>query len=686
MANRLAQESSPYLLQHADNPVEWYAWDEDALARAQEENKPILLSIGYAACHWCHVMAHESFEDPETAEIMNRHFVNVKVDREERPDLDSIYMNAVVAMTGRGGWPMTVFLTPEGHAFYGGTYFPKEPRYQMPSFKQVLGSVAQAWETRQEEIVENAQGMSRQLGQRLGLRGQEGSLQPALLDQALQTLHRNFEPVYGGFGGAPKFPPSMALEFLLRIFHERGDNEALRMAEHTLEWMWRGGMYDHLGGGFARYSTDEQWLVPHFEKMLYDNALLSRVYLHAWQVTGRPLYRRVVEETLDWVVREMRHDDGGFYSSLDADSEGEEGKFYVWQTEEIRAVLDDEETATLFLRYYDVTEQGNWEGKNILHAEEPLAEVAAELGLEEEEARERLAKARERLYRVRAERIWPGLDDKVLTAWNGLMLAAFAEAGQILDRPDYTRVALDNATFLYETMRTENGRLLRTWKEGNEAKYNGYLEDYAYLADGLLALYQNTFDERWFRWAHDLVQMMLAHFLDEGEGGFFDTSDDHEDLIHRPKDVQDNAVPSGNALATAVLLRLSLYTGDGRYWDVAEKTLSAMVGAMAQYPTGFAQWLCDALFVMSEPREVAIVGDLQGEDTQTLLEVIFEAYRPHLVVAAGEEIDPETQPVDLLHNRPQVDGRATAFVCRQFVCNRPVTEPVALREQLAGAE
>lgn len=680
MSNRLAQESSPYLLQHADNPVDWYAWSDEALEKARAENKPILLSIGYAACHWCHVMAHESFEDDDTAAIMNEHFVNVKVDREERPDLDSIYMSAVVTMTGQGGWPMTVFLTPEGHPFYGGTYYPPVPRFGMPSFRQVLQSVARAWETQQDEIIENAGQVAEHLGQRLGLMGQESDLQSQVFDHALQALRQSYDEAYGGWGDAPKFPQAMTIEFLLRMAVQR-DGEGQEMAAHTLEMMARGGMYDHVGGGFARYSTDSKWLVPHFEKMLYDNALLARAYLHGWQVTGHERFRQVVEETLDWVVREMRHEDGGFYSSLDADSEGEEGKFYVWNPGQIREVLPDDD-ADLFMRYYDVSEGGNWEGKSILNTPRDMADVAEELGVEPAQARERLAVARQKLYERRSERVWPGRDEKVLTAWNGLMMAAFAEAGRVLDRDDYVQVARENAHFLYETLRGEDARLLRTWKAGSEPRYNGYLEDYAYLGDGLLTLYQTTFEERWFAWAEELAQMMLDHFRDEQGGGFYDTSDDHEALIHRPKDVQDNAVPSGNAMAATVLLALGLFTGKGRYWDVAEQAVAAMSGAMAQYPTGFAQWLTAATFILGDPREVAIVGEVGDEDVRALLDVAYDSYRPLQVVAVGRDGD----AVPLLKDRAQLDDRATAYVCRQFVCQRPVAEPSALQEQLASSD
>lgn len=679
MANRLANETSPYLRQHAENPVDWYPWSEEALHRAREEDKPILLSIGYAACHWCHVMAHESFEDPETAALMNDHYVNVKVDREERPDLDSIYMSAVQALTGHGGWPMTVFLTPDGRPFYGGTYYPPVPRHGMPAFPQVLMAIAQAWSEKREDIERSAGEITTHL-QQLTLLETDGSapLTVDLFNQALNGLLRTYDNRLGGFGRAPKFPPSMTLEFLLRMYAQRGDAMALRMAEHTLEMMARGGMYDQIGGGFARYSTDDRWLVPHFEKMLYDNALLARVYLHAWQVTGKPLYRRIVEETLDFVAREMRHEAGGFYSSYDADSEGEEGKFYVWSADDIRAALGPD--AELFLTYYDISDGGNWEGNNIPNIPRDLPEVASSLGLEPDDATQRLAAARRTLYDIRARRVWPGLDDKVLTAWNGLMLAAFAEAGLALSRPDYTAIATQNAEFLYTNLRQADGRLLRSWLDGAGARYNAYLEDYAFLADGLLALYQTTFGPRWFLWARELADWMLTRFPDEA-GGFYDTSDDHETLLHRPKDIQDNATPSGNAMAAHVLLALGLYTGEGRYWDTAESMVAALVEPMMRYPSAFAHWLCAASFIMAEPREVAIAGDPAAADTRELLAVVQNRYRPDLVVAVGDG----DVAVPLLADRPQLDDRATAYVCRRFVCQRPVTAPEALAEQLDGS-
>ena len=680
MPNKLAQENSPYLLQHVDNPVEWYPWGEEALQKARDEAKPILLSIGYAACHWCHVMAHESFENDATAEYMNRHFVNIKVDREERPDLDAIYMQAVVAMTGQGGWPMTVFLTPDGRPFYGGTYFPPAPRYGMPSFIQLMQGIVNAWQTKQDDIEQSAGDITGHLQRTAVLTGQEDMLEVSMFGKATGALATTFDHERGGFGGAPKFPPSMTIEYLLQSFVLHKDGRTLHMAETTLKKMAYGGLYDQLGGGFARYSTDVDWLVPHFEKMLYDNALLARVYLHAYQVTQEPLYRRIVEETLDFIIRELRHEDGGFYSSYDADSEGEEGKFYTWSAAEIDEHLGDD--AEMFKLYYDVTPKGNWEGSNILNMKKEPEEVAWATKIPEHKLGDRLAAAKQKLYDIRAKRIWPGLDDKVLTAWNGLMLAAFAEAGRVLNRPDYTETAVLNAQFLYDNLRTDDDRLLRTWKAGNKAKYNGYLEDYAYLADGLLALYQTTFDERWFHWAQTLADKMLTHFKDAEHGGFYDTSDDHERLIHRPKDLQDNAVPSANAMAAQVLLKLSLYTGNSTYWEVAETAVSSLYGAMVQHPNAFAHWLGTAVFITGNPQEVAIFGDPGFPDTEALIATTFNGFRPNLVVAAGDG----SSTVPLLADRRKLDNKATAYVCRRFVCQQPVITPEDLAKQLgAGA-
>jgi len=664
MTNHLQNETSPYLLQHVDNPVDWHPWGEEAMRLAKEQDKPILLSIGYAACHWCHVMAHESFEDEATAAQMNADFINVKVDREERPDIDSIYMQAVNAMVGRGGWPMTVFLTPDGKPFYAGTYFPNEPRHGMPSFRQILTGVTQAWDRDRENVMGSAAEVAEQLQALSGVGFDEQALDPEILRNALRGLSRQFDPTWGGFGDAPKFPQPMTIEFLLRESIRSEDDNALQMAEATLRKMAEGGMYDQIGGGFARYSVDHRWLVPHFEKMLYDNAQLARVYLHAWQVTGNDFYRRITEETLDYVLLEMRDADGGFYSSQDADSEGVEGKFYVWSADEIREALGED--ADAFMRIYGVSDEGNWEGHNILNLR--LAEAL----------HGRIAAARATLYELRSRRIWPGLDDKILTSWNGLMLAAFAEAGQALRRPDYIDAAKSNADFLHRTMRRDSGRLFRTWKSGSDAKYNGYLEDYAYVADGLLALYEATFEAHWVEWARELAELMLAHFSDEKNGGFYDTSDDHEQLIHRPKDLQDNAVPSGNSMAASVLTRLSLLTGNGDYWQVAEQSIATMSKFMSQYPSGFGQWLNVASFMLSEPTEIALVGSI--EELAPLLEIVRDGYRPFQVVAAGREDEKASLP--LLADRPRVDGKPAAYVCRQFVCQAPVTDPQELARQL----
>jgi uncharacterized protein YyaL (SSP411 family) len=676
MANRLAIETSPYLLQHADNPVEWYSWGPEALARARTEDRPIFLSIGYSACHWCHVMAHESFEDADVAAILNEHFVSIKVDREERPDLDQIYMTAVQAMTGSGGWPMSVFLTPDGHPFYGGTYFPPTQRYGMPSFTQVLNAIVDAWQDRRQELLRGGErlvaAIQRQSRVEQSRKGKE--LSGDTLHAAFRALQQSFDKVNGGWGQAPKFPQPMALEFLLRYQHSSGNTNALEMVTHTLEAMARGGMYDQLGGGFHRYSVDDHWLVPHFERMLYDNAQLARVYLHAWQVTGNEFFRTITEEILDYVMREMLDPQGGFYSTQDADSEGEEGKFFVWTPDEIREVLGSE--ADDFMAAYGVTPDGNFEGKNIL-------EFVGHMN-----QRPTLAEARRALFEAREKRVHPRRDEKVLTSWNGLMLAAFAEAARVLSpspgtgrggqgvrAETYRQVAERNAEFLLRELRQENGRLLRSWKDG-EAKLNGYLEDYSCLIEGLLELYQTTFDPRWFIAAQELAETMIEHFADS-DGTLYDTRDDHETLIIRPRDLQDNATPSGNAMAVTALLKLAGFTNDMRTIDIAHQALAQMQPMMSQYPLGFGQWLQAAAYALSKPREIAIIGDPGAADTQALLNVVREAYRPFQVVALGT---PGTQPhpVPLLQDRGLVDGQAAAYVCRDFACQAPVTTPEAL--------
>jgi uncharacterized protein YyaL (SSP411 family) len=662
MSNRLANETSPYLLQHADNPVDWYPWGEEALQKAKQEDKPIFLSIGYSACHWCHVMAHESFEDERVAAILNEHFVSIKVDREERPDLDRIYMSAVQAMTSNGGWPMSVFLAPDGQPFYGGTYFPPTRRYGMPAFTDVLLTMADAWQNRRQELIESGKELVAALERQSAVR-KDVEREP--LRTAFENLWQQFDRVYGGWGDAPKFPQPMALEFLLRYYCTTGDKSALQMITRTPEAMARGGMYDQLGGGFHRYSVDDHWPVPHFEKMLYDNAQLARVYLHAWQVTGEPFYRTIAEETLDYVAREMTDANGGFYSTQDADSEGEEGKFFLWTAAEIRQALGDE--AEALMAAYGVTETGNFEGRNILAFVGDLDQRPA------------LTEARHKLFAAREQRAHPGRDEKVLTAWNGLMLAAFAEAARTLGREDYQQVAERNAEFLLRELRREDGRLLHSWKDG-QARFNGYLEDYGYLIEGLLELYQTTFKPRWYLAARELADVMIEHFSAPG-GGFFDTSDDHETLITRPRELQDNATPSGNAMAAVVLLRLSGLSGESRYAELARRSLSRVQPLLARYSLGFGQWLIALDYALAHTCEIAIVGDPGAADTRALLDVCRTGYRPHQVLALGAP-DNEVSAISLLQGRNQIEGRATAYVCSDVTCRSPVTDPAALQALL----
>ena len=652
MPNRLAHETSPYLLQHKDNPVDWHPWGEEALARAREEDRPILLSIGYSACHWCHVMERESFENDETARLMNELFVCVKLDREERPDLDSIYMEACQAMTGSGGWPLNAFLTPEQVPFYAGTYFPPEPRMGMPSWRQVLEAVAHAWQEKRDEIRAGGSRIAERLRGGALLQPSSEPLQEAALDAAVEGLRSDYDAANGGFGSAPKFPPASALELLLR----RGEAE---MTSHTLRAMASGGMYDQVGGGFSRYSVDPYWLVPHFEKMLYDNALLARAYLHGWQVTGDELFRRVAEETLDWTLREMRADEGGFYSALDADSEGVEGKFYVWTVEEMRDALSGEPDADEAIAWFGATDRGNFEGRNI-----PVRGPGAP---------DRLGEWRRRLYEVRAKRVWPGLDDKRLTSWNALMISALAEAGAVLERRDYIEAARGCAEFVLGSLRDEEGRLLRTWKDG-EARLNAYLEDHAYLLEALLTLYESTFEPRWFGEARALADTMIERFADEENGGFFETSSDHEQLLARRKDLEDHPIPSGNASAAYGLLRLAALTGEHTYESRAVSVLRLLHELGPKHPQAFGHLLQAMDFHLASVKEVALVGD----DLHPLERVVRGEFRPHLVVAGGV---PDGVP--LLQDRPPVDGRAAAYVCERFACKAPVTDPVELERLLA---
>ena len=646
MSNRLAAETSPYLLQHAENPVDWYPWGEEALSRARDEDKPILVSIGYAACHWCHVMERESFEDPRVAEVMNERFVCIKVDREERPDVDAIYMDAVQAMTGRGGWPLNAFLTPEGVPYYAGTYFPPEPRQGMPSWPQVLIGVANAWHEQREEIEETGRQILPRLAGAASLAPAEGEMDAAGLDAAVATLRRGYDQQNGGFSAsAPKFPASSAIEFLLR----RGERQ---MALHTLRAMASGGMYDQIGGGFSRYSVDARWVIPHFEKMLYDNALLARAYLHGFQVSGEPFFARVCTETLDWTLRDLRQEEGGFASSLDADSEGEEGRFYVWTPDEMRAALgDDGSLAEAALEHFGLTGPPNFEGR--------WAPVRATSDPE------RLGEIKERLREARERRVWPALDDKRLTAWNALMISALADAGAALDRPDYTDAAVACAEFIWRDMRDADGRLLRTYNRG-QARLGAYLEDHAFLLEALLTLYETTFDPRWFAAARELAETILARFSDAENGGFFATADDHETLIARRKELEDAPIPAGASSAAFGLLRLAALTGEHRYEEAALGVLRLLHAVAPQHPAAFAHLLQALDFHFAPVKEVAIVGP----DAAPLERVVRSAFRPHLVVAGGP-----ADGVPLLEGRDPVDGRAAAYVCEHFACLRPVTEP-----------
>ncbi len=677
--NRLIHETSPYLLQHAHNPVDWYPWGDEAFAKARAEDKPILLSIGYSSCHWCHVMAHESFEDESTAQLMNENFINIKVDREERPDVDTIYMRAVVSMTGRGGWPLTAFLTAEGKPFFGGTYFPSEDRHGLPSFRKVLESVSKTYRDRRDQIQQSAESIATHVVQQdLPPAAPDTQLSLSTLDQAVRTLSQQYDSTHGGFGRAPKFPQAMTLDFLLREYHRSGNSHALRMVERSLQKMARGGIYDHLGGGFHRYSVDETWLVPHFEKMLYDNALLSRLCLWVYQATGNVLYQRIAEETLEYVRREMTSPEGGFYSAQDADSEGKEGKFFVWTPEEVIGVLGEEE-GVLFNQYFAVTDQGNFEGKNVLSIPRDLDVVAHLAGVPMERLEDIIARGRRELFAARERRTRPGRDEKVITSWNGLMLASFAEAASILDRDEYRLMAERNAGFILRELRRD-GQLLRIHMDG-KSKQRGYLEDYASFSYGLLALYEATFDETWFREAKGMAETMVSRFKDPLGAGFYDT-DGEGSLITRPRSWEDGATPSGNSLAAGVLLRLAALTGDTAYEDMAEEILRAMAGLAARHPSSFGHLLSVLNFHLSLPEEIAIIGDQKAADTLELLKVVYSHYRPSKVVAVGLPTDEKRASIPLLAGRSQLEGRATAYVCRHFTCQQPVTTPTELAMQL----
>jgi len=672
-ANRLIRETSPYLLQHAHNPVDWYPWGPEALAQAAKLQRPILLSIGYSSCHWCHVMERESFENEAIAALMNQHFICVKVDREERPDLDEIYMQATLALNrNQGGWPMTVFLTPDQKPFFAGTYFPPADRYGRPGFPTLLKKIAEYWEKDHQGVVAQAATLTARL--------QEGSQAPspttvgeAELDLAVTQFAEDFDAKQGGFGGAPKFPPATGLSLLLHCYQRGKDPHTLKMVRTTLDAMAAGGIYDHIGGGFARYSTDERWLVPHFEKMLYDNALLARVYVEAYQVTADDNYRRVACETLDYILKEMTSPEGGFYSATDADSEGVEGKFFVWTPEDVRAAVDSDEDARRFCAYYDVTAAGNWEHTNVLHTAKSLEAVAKDLGITRGELADTIARLRPKLYAARAKRVAPGLDDKVITAWNGMMISAMAEAGRVFGIPRYCDAAARACDFLLNTLPTADGRLLRTYRAGT-AHLNAYLEDYAYFAEGLIDTYEAGAGERYLLAAVRLAERMLADFADSRHGGFFTTATGHEALIMRSREGPDGATPSGNAVAASVLARLSYHYGRDEFRQAAAAAVRAYGRQIARYPRAFAKSLLVVDLLMNGPVEVALIGRHGDPGTESLRAAVNRTYIPNRVLAYH---DPGEAATDhpLLEGKTLIGGKAALYVCRNFACGRPITDP-----------
>ncbi len=664
MPNRLANESSPYLLQHAHNPVDWYPWGKEAIQRARHDDKPILLSIGYSACHWCHVMERESFEDEDTARLMNQYFVCIKVDREERPDLDAIYMQAVQALTGHGGWPMTMFLTPELEPFWGGTYFPPADRPGMPSFRRVLTAVGEAYLNQTEEVEKAAAAMREMYKSALGTRRSGLGVTLETLDRARCGILAQYDKEFGGFGGAPKFPQAMVMEFLLQQWARTGDAAALDAAHKTFLRMARGGIYDQIGGGFARYAVDERWLVPHFEKMLYDNALLLRFGVHLWQATRDPVVQRVCREILEWLRREMTSPNGGFYSAFDADSEGEEGKFYLWDIAELRELLSDDADAVI--DFWGATESGNFEHRNILcvnHEREPDA---------------RISRARSVLYAARAKRVWPARDDKILASWNGLMLRAVADAARAFDSKDWRALAIANGEFLFREM-ARAGRVLRSHKDG-VSRIAGFLEDHAAVALGAIALYELTFERTWLDRAKTLADAIGTWFWDETAGAFFDTATDHEELITRPMDLTDNAMPAGASLAVELFLRLGDLLGDADMVRRANGAVSRIAEPMARHPLAFGHALTAADIIANGAVEIAIAGSPASAEFRAMTRAIAEQYTPSVVVAGGDAANQDG--IALMESRSARGGSATAYVCRNYVCDEPVTDADALARQL----
>jgi uncharacterized protein len=684
MANRLKEEQSPYLLQHADNPVDWYAWGEEALQKARREDKPIFLSIGYATCHWCHVMAHESFEDEEVAAALNEGFVAIKVDREERPDLDQIYMTVCQAMNGSGGWPLNVVMTPEGKPFFAGTYFPKTRRGGVPGFIELVTEISGLWRNDKQRVLTASEQITNAIQPKTDAAQHGQTLDEHVLKKGYDQLSRAFDPKWGGFSPAPKFPTPHHLTFLLRWYRRSGDVSALGMVETTLAEMRKGGIFDQVGLGFSRYSVDERWLVPHFEKMLYDQALLAMAYLEAFQVTGKAQYAQVAQEIFTYVLRDMTAPDGGFYSAEDADSEGKEGWFYVWTPEQIAKVLG-EELADIYCHYYDITALGNFEhGTSIAHLRMPLQAFAEQRGMSVEDLRRRLEEARGRLFAARATRIHPLKDDKIITAWNGLMIAALAKGYQALGDPAYARAAVKAADFVLHSLRTDTGRLQRRYRHGHVA-HPGYLDDYAFLVWGLIELYESVFDIRMLEEALRLNRQMLELFWDEGAGGCFYSATDNEKLIVRDKEIYDGATPSGNSVAALNLLRLGRMTGDVSLEDKAEHLLQAFSGLVGDYPMAYTQFLNALDFSLGPGQEIVVAGDDSQVGVQDMITLLQRAFMPHRVLlvkpggAEGERLAalcPYVQPLQ------PVNGEPTAYVCENHACKRPITSVQELQASM----
>jgi uncharacterized protein YyaL (SSP411 family) len=677
--NRLVHETSPYLLQHAHNPVDWYPWGEEAFQKAKTENKPILLSIGYSACHWCHVMERESFEDDRIAALMNDLFVNIKVDREERPDLDEVYMNTVQMLTGRGGWPMTVFLTPEGKPFYGGTYFPPEDRYGVPGFPKILRGVANAYREKPGDVEKSVEQILAALRRMSGSTESQQAFSSDIIGQSAEELSQAYDSDHGGFGKAPKFPNAGVYELFLRHYHHSRNDRFLEMVTHTLTKMAEGGIYDHLGGGFHRYSVDEKWLLPHFEKMLYDNAQLARIYAHAFFVTKDPFFKRVVEDTIDYSLREMRGPDGGFYSTQDADSEGEEGKFFVWTPQEITHILG-KESGEVFCRIYDVSEYGNFEGKNILHPVLTLEQASKFFRRDGKEIEALIGDAKQALFREREGRIKPFRDEKIITSWNGLMLSALAEVIKISPKPTYLEAANRNLEFVF-TKLFRDGHLLHTYKDGH-AKLLGYLDDYAFSAVGLLDFYEATFEASVLEQAAQLADTMVGEFWDDKDGAFFYTGRSHEQLISRTKPAFDGSIPSGNAMATQCLLRLYHFTGRNEYLHRAEKVLRSYYNAMQSQPFGFAHMLCALDYYLEKPKEIVIVGNREDPGTAELVAQIHSSYLPNKILRLVDPQQSLERISPLLEGKTQLNGAPTVYVCHDYTCSAPVTTRAELKSLL----